>query len=99
MFPDAKIECSEHIMNLIEAYQRRNLVATEVQKEQALAKLLEKKPRPGKIIKGEAVVRRSRVEYLDGWPFNLPDEKDQFASQRSSSDSNLMLRHGSLNAN
>ena len=59
MFPEAKIECSEHIMNLIEAYQRRNLVATEVQKEQALAKMLEKKPRPGKIIKGEAVVRRS----------------------------------------
>ena len=97
MFPDAKIECSEHIMNLIEAYQRRNLVATEIQKELALAKMLERKPRPGKIIRGEAVVRQSRVVYLDGWPHNMFSDKDHFASEEDDSTSVDIGRYDSIN--
>jgi len=68
MFPDAKIECSEHVANLIEAFLRRHMVGSELREELELAKLLAKKPRPSKIMKGLAVVRPTRYEYRGGEP-------------------------------
>lgn len=53
---------------MIEAYLRRNMVQDEIQKEIAMEKLMQKKPRPFKLIRGLAVVRPGKFEYLDGDP-------------------------------
>ena len=53
---------------MIEAYLRRNMVQDEIQKEIAMEKLMQKKPRPFKLIRGLAVVRPGKCEYLDGDP-------------------------------
>lgn len=50
MFPDAKIECSDHITNLIEAFSRRNIMDTELKEEHEITKRQEKKPRPSELI-------------------------------------------------
>jgi len=52
----------------MDAYLRRNMVANEIEKEVAQNKLMTKKPRPFKLIRGLAVVRPTRYEYLDNDP-------------------------------
>ena len=76
MFPDAKIECSEHISNLIEAFLRRNMVKTELKEEVALQRMLEKKPRPFEMIQGLAFIRPKRTEYKPGYRKNLKKLKN-----------------------
>lgn len=44
------------------------MVANEIEKEVAQNKLMTKKPRPFKLIRGLAVVRPTRYEYLDNDP-------------------------------
>ena len=89
-YPDASICVPEHIENLITAYMRRNMVAGEVAKEVALAKLMEKKPRPFKLIKGLAIVRPNKFEYLDNDPLGAsPKKKKKYALTESSDEDSL----------
>ena len=68
MYPDAQITCSDYVQNLIDAYMRRNMVQDEIEQEIALEKLKSRKPRPFKLIRGLAVVRPDKFEYLDNDP-------------------------------
>ena len=93
MYPDAQVTCSDHIQNLIDAYMRRNMVQQEIMEELALEKLKKKKPRPHKLIKGLAIVRPNKFEYLDNDPGGLIEkEARQRALAADSSDEEPPLR-------
>ena len=67
MYPEAKIECSDYITNLIEAFSRGNIMDQEQQEKLALARMNEKKPRPCELMEGNAVVRPGSYEYKPGY--------------------------------
>ena len=59
------------------------MVQAEVKKEVALAKLIAKKPRPFKLIRGLAVVRPGKTEYLDNDPLGKSPNKLRTLSESS----------------
>ena len=67
MYPDATIECSDYITNLIEAFSRGNIMDQETQEKLAITRMNEKKPRPCELIEGNAVVRPGAFEYKPGY--------------------------------
>ena len=102
MYPEAHIEIPEHIQILIDIYMRRNMVSMEIKQELAETKLLLRKPRPHKLIKGEASVSAERKYiYHDNDPLDLKKKQklyEQFEKEakKKAKDQPIFSGGGSL---